>query len=243
MRRDEYLKLETTGVVKSVQPAIFGQRENDSSIYTSPYSVFTPMQYLSIAYNPREYRAGASIDKILEKNGKQSLSMLINAYLYRDRLSGLPLTTTYINFSGAVGTFSRFSYLGGKIYRSRTIDWIGGYSLFSNVRGRLIPNILAVTLPENIIYHKLRILTNKDVDMSKVIILIDNQLHRHRNVMLKNLYNDQLKQAILKTSASVWEVPLDFIINSCFSGRYEQTGSIKQRKNEEEKLITKFLNQ
>lgn len=129
--------------------------------------------------------------------------------------------------------FSQRSYHG----------YISPYSLYRMERYPIYtPHVLAVVRPEHYMWLKLNFLLTGNIDMSKVVILIDNQLDTtlFPHARFKSLYKS-IKPEILKTSAQIWRVPQEFIQENCFLPKFElKEKNIVKRKEEINRLIEEF---
>lgn len=121
--------------------------------------------------------------------------------------------------------------------------YMSPYSLYRMERYPIYtPHVLAVVRPEHYMWLKLNFLLTGNIDMSKVVILIDNQLDTtlFPYTGFKSLYK-AVKPEILKTSAQIWRVPQEFIQENCFLPKFElKEKNIIKRKEEINKLIEEF---
>jgi hypothetical protein len=105
------------------------------------------------------------------------------------------------------------------------------------------PYVLAVILPENLVYQKLYILRHKKIDLRKVIVLIDRDLDSTAfpKRMIRQIYMQELVPLIKSTAVQAWKVPLSFIKNNCFYGEFSLiSSSIKERRDEREEIVATF---
>lgn len=133
------------------------------------------------------------------------------------------------------GKFSMRTYTGHVSHLSITLT---GNST------NYIPHVLGVTLPENFMYHKYKVLKDSSLDLSKVIVLVDRELDSPQFYCpaFRALYKKEIEPYLLSTSCQIWKVPLDFIKEKCFLQPFKLSSrNIVQRKEEIQELAKEFL--
>lgn len=101
------------------------------------------------------------------------------------------------------------------------------------------PEVMAVVRPEDYVYHKYNILVNNTLDLSKVVILINNELFttKHRCPAFKSTFREYMLPKIEETACNVWRVPRSYIQNSCFVPKWKPEGPLKERVASIDKVV------
>lgn len=256
MRKPIFSKLETSGQLKEMMLNTFDNyTSNETSEYLiTPYSDLIPMVYISCTpdyYN--YYKPISTLKKVItnkpllkfiwdSSNNITSIKKMVNMYLYNDD----PLNFNVLVQSSHAHSDYNGCFNGWAHSRVKMRSWkafISAFTFCVKNQEEYIPHIIATTLPENLEYHKLRAIAGFPVDLSKVIVLIDRELDTPRFAIkpARKMYREFFRNSLLDSCCDIWEVPLEFIIKSCFLGNYEQTGSITQRRKAKNELIDLFL--
>lgn len=265
-----YAKMDVLGNVKQLPIKALISTDSNESIFGNrnvicPYTNLIPIIYLGNCN--RLYKRTNSINSAeiwrwdLQCGENEALKSLGNYYL--GNLSGNPgdIINKYLKEDSRLlfDDWDNYSYHGESSFEhigtSATYRLGNGHSnkgrvtlapytfTFEDDYDIQIPYVMAVTLPENYIYHKLSILKNGYIDLSKVIILIDRELDTPAfpNKYLRAYFREYIYPKIIETNCDVWEVPQTFIKYNCFLGRYSQTGTIEERRERFGELVNNFL--
>lgn len=125
---------------------------------------------------------------------------------------------------------------------------IGWYSIYEQIMIReesvAKPHILSVILPENLYYQKLHIIKYGNIDLTKVIILVNRELEDSDFHLpgLRTLYMGRLKPLIQATGATIMLVPQSYIEDKCFIPEFKLPISIRERRKAIDELKQTFLN-
>ena len=124
--------------------------------------------------------------------------------------------------------------------RMRTYSgYIGSLSLVAGNN----PHIMACIIPENLEYHKYNILLDREIDTSRIIVLVDNQLDSYDFPLsgLRNLYKKELEPFLRSTKAQIWKVPLSYIQQNCFVQPFRlDSRKPSERREELARLVDEF---
>jgi len=187
----------------------------------------------------RNHLKGSKITKLLEEHSK-----LYYASDGEISLSYLKANTKMVEKEEGLPKFTNFTYGQGLLnVRVGQPVHIDTYSMFYGDK----PLIVATCLPENYVYHRLRLLLGLPLDLTRVIIFIDKALespdYPHKSV--QKYYYDMLLPEILKTSCIIAKVPTWYIDTKCFVEKFSIDGQtpmeINAKKDELKKSFLSYL--
>lgn len=171
---------------------------------------------------------------------------LINGYVQEDRNIAIPklyTNGTRHKFEGikdifATGVPARYEM---RTYRGH----VGILSIYTNCYGDVFkPECLLVVHPDNYLHQKYQILMNGEIDITKCFLLVNKDLDStsHPNKNFRAFFNKFLVPIISEYKLDVFKVPIDYIVDKCFTGKFElQSRNIFERKAEIEQLAKTFL--
>lgn len=141
------------------------------------------------------------------------------------------------SFTGSTWKPNRFNFKTYSGYVSPYSIWIKGERNYN-------PHIIAVIRAEDWAYQRFYMLLHKTIDMSKVIVLVDNRVDGTFPFnAFKGFYKEQLEPELKKLSCPVFKVPHGYIMENCFIQPYHiQEKNIFKRKQAIEQLVDEFYN-
>lgn len=127
---------------------------------------------------------------------------------------------------------------------------LGAYNFFVGTEvTNTKPTMISVILPENLEYHRLRYAAEMPVDLSKVIILIDKEIFNTTYPIkpARAFFKKHILPEVMKSSCTVFKVPMSYILKNCFHTEYEFEGkgisALKEHKDIKDKFINSEINQ
>lgn len=191
-----FLQIETLGKVKTQRMTLEMSPYGGSRIelYFSPYVSFIPIQYLAIT--DRDKTDEEYVNRDVEER------MSVNYHSRMDEHLGFATLNQYLSSTGS--SPAKLKGFATLVFENRA-------------------HVIATILPENLVYQKLHFLKHGTIDLSKVIILIDSALDSTSfpSPRVREMYRKELLPMILETSCTVFKVPIEFIMSSCFYNKEE----------------------
>lgn len=222
----------------------------------------------SIGWDMRYYlgmpRMGTSVNmnKIGERWGQRNLMKFMRVMYHDKGLIEESLREKIEGWMSADGVVNNilFDYAGYFSYRQRIIEgWgegdvgvfrqnsyqgaIGPYSLYMGEGADRTSHVLACVLPENYLYVKYHILLHNTIPLDRVVVFVNKELDEtsFRPTAFRTLYRELMKD-VLSSSAQVWKVPHEFIMEKCFLKAHKlKEKNIIKKKKEQEELVKEFL--
>lgn len=215
-----FSKIETTKEIKELPVVLpvngYTGRKLDT-LRTSPYVDFVPVQYL-VQRNPS---GSVSDEEYVNRNDVQTFTTWHISTVNTDQFKNLHMSL----------------YGGGQ----DPVKYRGMLTLITENKAYVI----AVVLPENVVYQKLYMLKNNTIDLNKVIVLVDRELDStsFHNRRIREIYRKELLPLLMTTSCDVWRVPQTYIQESCFYGEFRLLSkTLMDRKRERLDIIQEFKN-
>lgn len=248
-----------------------GSAAEGEMLIVCPYTKFIPLHYLFLGKMGYSYATKVlqkdvnSSEELYSRQLKKSkllsgllkhmvccpgnINDVLNDYLFYDYSVGIFELTRAANRSSYLDE-SIHTFTGGYpslLLRARSYSaLLFPYTLYKrNEEGADIPEILAVILPENLIYQKLHIIHHGTIDMSKVIILVNRELDStaYPNKAFRTSYKKNFEPLLKNIKADVWKVDQKWIIDNCFMQKLKiDDKNIVRRKEKIKELIQAFLN-
>lgn len=200
-------------------------------------------------HNPIEhlYRRAYGSGK---KKTTERVREYINSYImYDDSLSISSMHSHYTK-SGVFDTIMAFraeerSWFACQFHMRSYNGLVSPFSLIiRNGDREYSPHILAVIPPENFIYMKYEWLLTGNIDLSKIVILIDRELDNTEfpNKPFRALYKKEIQPYLETLNTTIAKVPIEYIKEKCFVGKYKlKSRNIIERKKEIEKITENFI--
>lgn len=179
----------------------------------------------------------------------QEVKNQVNDYLQYDKcisLESLLGRRMYGNSKEGVMNHFKGKSIDSEFYFRSYTGYVSPLSMYlDDENNDMIPYIMAVVLPENYIYQKLNIIKNKEIDLNKIIILVDRELDSpdFPNKAFRTFYKQEIEPYLTTLTCDVWKVPTEYIIEKCFLPKFRlKEKNVIKRKAEIEGIIKEFIN-